>query len=312
MSERTVSRAQLYADDNSDDDFDVRGDDENTNINEYAMPPPGFDFEIVDIDDNNNESNDESTKTAVSQDAEQEEAEDKEEGKEDKVEYFPLFSTVSKEQDDDSPSSTSTTKLVRVKIDDNADVDVDSEKFDDLDYDKLVELQNARIRQERANKVTDIAAYREMIEQVAVDGNTIHEWSIQFKTPNTRRVIDLNEYNAQIDLYHKIEEVSKSSKAKSRPGKKKREAKIWKKIREKEWKQKLRDAQRKAKLEKDGGKYDRYDDYKKESSKKFKFSDTFQKKRSTSTNRVSKPVPKQTRSSQQTSTVAPVRKFRTE
>lgn len=288
MSERTVSRAQLY-DNSSDDNFtnhpqsDSSNRDADADVNEYTMmPPPGFDFEIVDVEDEPQEA-EESSATEKSKAEEKDQdgaissAEDGEH-----VEYFPLFSTTA-----GSSSDAAAPRLVRLKIDDNADVDVESVKFDDADYDKLVEQHNARARRQRENGITKIVKipetydYAQMINEMAVDGNTIREWSVKLAVPSTRKLIDLKEYNAKIELYHKIEKAKKDAKRKSRPGKKQREAKMWKKLREKEWKQKLREAQRKAKLERDG-KFDRYDDYKTESSKKFKFSDSFKKRPSTS------------------------------
>jgi hypothetical protein len=288
MSERTVSRAQLY-DNSSDDNFtnhpqsDSSNGDADADVNEYTMmPPPGFDFEIVDVEDEPQEA-EESSATENSRAEEKDQngamssAEDEEH-----VEYFPLFSTTA-----GSSSDAAAPRLVRLKIDDNADVDVESVKFDDSDYDKLVEQHNARARRQRESGITKIVKipetydYAQMINEMAVDGNTIREWSVKFAVPSTRKLIDLKEYNAKIELYHKIEKAKKDAKRKSRPGKKQREAKMWKKLREKEWKQKLREAQRKAKLERDG-KFDRYDDYKTESSKKFKFSDSFKKRPSTS------------------------------
>lgn len=267
MSDLTaVSRAQLY-----DSEENLENGDSSQ---EYALPPPDFDFEIVDVEDDiiDTEATPEDKKEA--ENISEQKEDDKETGT---VEYFPLFSTST---NDDSESKS---QLVKVKVD--TVEEVEDRKHPDKNWDAIAAERNANARplsyyfqEKSADEFTKVAS-------VAVDGETILEWNKQFRIESDYKVIDLKKLNATIDLYNRSDSSirNKDKTHKKRAGKKKRDAKIFKKERLREWKIKLQQAKENAKKRK----YKDYPKLDKFQSKKTKFGDSFNKRRSNTVTKAS-------------------------
>lgn len=274
---KTVSRSQLYND--SDDE-----QSSSSNNEDYTLPPPTFDFEIVDIDDHEEENRKEDN----SDDEKVEEGE-----KKDKVEFFPLFSTSSTSNSNNEPNNTTPTNnnnnnngLVKIKVD-NVD-DIVDEVFDTLtsgnntankqikdeEWDQIAKERNKSARplnyyfQDENLKDENNAKY----QSVAVDGDTIIQWSEKFRVISNYKVIDITKFNSKIDLYYRQTNEKNKVKKHNRSGKKKRDAKIFKKERIREWKQKLKDAKERAKRQ-------NFKDYNiNTKSTKKRFGDSFKKR----------------------------------
>lgn len=276
---KTVSRSQLYESDGEDN---ARSDDQ-----EYNYPPPGFDFEIVDVEEIR------ATEEAQNGDAgaKREETNSTKED-EDKVEFFPLFSTNTNPDDASLANSTGGTgRLVRIKVDDIAEVDDEKEtgKVKDEEWDQIARERNESRRPlsfyYQATDSNDGHNEMEKYKAVAVDGDTVIQWSKQFRILTNYRVMDLKKYNATVDLYHKIDRSPRNGKSKKRAGKKQRDAKIFRKERMKEWRQKLSEARERA----------RQRSYREDStatatsSTKTKFGDSFKKRSNTVSKNVGRP-----------------------
>lgn len=276
---KTVSRSQLYESDGEDN---ARSDDQ-----EYNYPPPGFDFEIVDVEEIC------ATEEAQNGDAgaKREETNSTKED-EDKVEFFPLFSTNTNPDDASLANSTGGTgRLVRIKVDDIAEVDDEKEtgKVKDEEWDQIARERNESRRPlsfyYQATDSNDGHNEMEKYKAVAVDGDTVIQWSKQFRILTNYRVMNLKKYNATVDLYHKIDRSPRNGKSKKRAGKKQRDAKIFRKERMKEWRQKLSEARERA----------RQRSYREDStatatsSTKTKFGDSFKKRSNTVSKNVGRP-----------------------
>lgn len=276
---KTVSRSQLYESDGEDN---ARSDDQ-----EYNYPPPGFDFEIVDVEEIR------ATEEAQNGDAgaKREETNSTKED-EDKVEFFPLFSTNTNPDDASLANSTGGTgRLVRIKVDDIAEVDDEKEtgKVKDEEWDQIARERNESRRPlsfyYQATDSNDGHNEMEKYKAVAVDGDTVIQWSKQFRILTNYRVMNLKKYNATVDLYHKIDRSPRNGKSKKRAGKKQRDAKIFRKERMKEWRQKLSEARERA----------RQRSYREDStatatsSTKTKFGDSFKKRSNTVSKNVGRP-----------------------
>lgn len=276
---KTVSRSQLYESDGEDN---ARSDDQ-----EYNYPPPGFDFEIVDVEEIR------ATEEAQNGDAgaKREETNSTKED-EDKVEFFPLFSTNTNPDDASLANSTGGTgRLVRIKVDDIAEVDDEKEtgKVKDEEWDQIARERNESRRPlsfyYQATDSNDGHNEMEKYKAVAVDGDTVIQWSKQFRILTNYRVMNLKKYNATVDLYHKIDRSPRNGKSKKRAGKKQRDAKIFRKERMKDWRQKLSEARERA----------RQRSYREDStatatsSTKTKFGDSFKKRSNTVSKNVGRP-----------------------
>ncbi|KAG0680662.1 hypothetical protein C6P40_004181 [Pichia californica] len=268
---KTISRSQLY-----ESDHESNNDNDDLNIDqEYNLPPPGFDFEIVDIDDIEEKEDKE----------EKIEDEDEEAEEDEKVEFFPLFSTSNQSNDNNSINSN----LVKVKMDidsDNNEIDelitnIDKNKFTDEEWDRIVLKLNSNNRNinyyyknTNNNSIEEINKFK----SVAVDGNTILKWNEQFRIISDYKLINLNEFNKKIEDQIKISNKN-LIKSKKRGGKKKRDAKIFKKERLKIWKLKLKEAKERSKQR-------IYKDHSNKpiKSTKTKFGDSFKKRNTISKN----------------------------
>lgn len=290
--EKAVSRSQLYASDENNDVSDLSNSD---NDQEYNLPPPGFDFEIVDIADNednedNNEVSDTENKSGANKEIGSHDVADGE-----KVEFFPLFSTLGNTDSD----SKNLSNLVQIKVNTIEEIvgeETKNVKLTDSEWDDLAAQRNKSFRPLSYYLQLDPINDNELekIQSVAVDGDTILKWNKEFAIKSNYKLIDLKEYNAKIDLYHKIEMPATDKSSKKRPSKRKRDAKIFKKERVKKWKSDLKQAKERARREK----------YKQinsdTTSTKVKFGDSFNKRRSgissnkgnSSTNTVSKNIGK--------------------
>lgn len=272
---KTVSRSQLYQ---SGDEEGSSSDDQ-----EYNNPPPGFDFEIVDVEDAAEEP--EQNGNAENQNIESQE-------KEEKIEFFPLFSTT--EGTNNSTSTDGITGsaggLVKIKINDVTDVDYDSkqpEKVNDEEWDQIAKKRNESKRPlSFYYQATDSSenGKTEEYKSVAVDGETVIQWSKDFRILTNYRVVDLQKFNATVDLYHKIENSARNGKSRKRAGKKQRDGKIFKKERLKKWKQQLLEANQRAKQRT----YRDYDTANR-SSTKTKFGDSFKKRSNTVSKNIGRP-----------------------
>lgn len=231
-----VSRSQLYNDEENDqsqsDSNSGHSLQENDKHAEY-IPPIGFDFEIVDVEDiplvevkeNTNEGNDDN------------ENEDKEG---EKTEYFPLFSTSSKTEDQGYNKNKG---LVKLKIDNLNDDDRDD--GNNSDWDEYVKNQ-ARPDSYYFSKIDDIELKK--ILEVAVTGAKIYEWKEQFKKVTDYRLLDLKKFNLSLKIQKVKKDDNKNGtvdkpKKKKRSCKKKRMNKIDNKLKLKGWKKELKLAQ---------------------------------------------------------------------
>lgn len=283
---KTVSRSQLYESDGEDN---ARSDDQ-----EYNYPPPGFDFEIVDVDDVDDVNVEEITATEETQNGDSgAKREDTNSTKgEEKVEFFPLFSTNTNPDDASLANSTGNTGgLVRIKVEDIAEVDDEKEtgKVKDEEWDQIARERNESRRPlsfyYHATDSNDGHNEMEKCKAVAVDGDTVIHWSKQFRILTNYKVMDLKKHNATVDLYHKIDRSPRNGKSKKRAGKKQRDAKIFRKERIKEWKQKLSEARERARQRS----YREDSTAKATSSTKTKFGDSFKKRSNTVSKNVERP-----------------------
>lgn len=275
---KTVSRSQLFDDDfNSNHNNDELTNSSDSEPQNYTLPPPGFDFEIVDVEDAEHSSNNDTT-----------EVESGEYAKEEKVEYFPLFSTSNDTKEDAREAKPS---LVKVKID---DVSVEEErdefkstKDQEKEWDDLVHQLNANARPLSYYFPTLGEDEHRKMESMAVDGETILKWSKEFVVESKYKLIDLKEYNAKIDLYYKIDASRKKSR--KRPGKKKRDARIFRKERLEKWKKDLKLAQERARQRK----YRELSNFTKEKPKKSFFGENTKRIRtvSRSSNKATSKLP---------------------
>lgn len=216
--EKVVSRSQLY-ESGEENESDVSQD--------YVLPPPGFDFEIVDVEDEEPvmESDKSETKTTdITEDVELKDEEEKEE----KVEFFNMFSSMGNESN-----------LVKVNVKELIiEVNDDILKETDSNWDEFVEIRNKRPLSYYFQTDSD-STNNELISQVAVDGQTIHEWSKKFRILSNHRVIDLKKFNSRVNLYYKVKQ-GKTSKKNNRKSRMKRDAQIFKKERLDEWNKSLK------------------------------------------------------------------------
>lgn len=232
--ELKVSRAQLF---NSDNDVNLNDDN-----HEYNLPPPGFDFEIVDIEDNDNIVDD---KLENKEDKTKEKEEEiKEEGK---IEFFPLFSTSSTTTKTNDNQESTKNNLVKIRLDnDDKDSDeintllMDKSTVNDQDWDRIVNEFNLSHRPlsyyyENTDKDSNDKIHK--LKSVAINGEDIIKLSEYFRILTDYKVNNLKEYNSKIDLYYSI---SKSKKSKNRNSRKKRDAKIFKKERLQDWNARLK------------------------------------------------------------------------
>lgn len=278
---KTVTRSQLY---------DSDTENENIEPSEYNLPPPGFDFEIVDIEDNyeseSNSQNEEAKSETISK---TELNENTTEGEKEKVEFFPLFSmpaNLTNNSDDKNNNDNSENGLVKIKVTDIEDLDEygNDGKLNDKEWDETAKERNLSARPLDYYYVeTDSINDKKGYESVAVSGGTIIEWSTQFRVLSNYKVIDLKKYNSKIDLYHKSDSSKRQGKSKKRDGKKKRDAKIFKKERLHAWKQQLKEAKERAKSRK----YKDYSDNK--TSTKVKFGDSFNRRSNTVSKNIGRP-----------------------
>lgn len=201
--EKVISRSEL---------FDDEGNNEPSYSEIYTLPPPGFDFEIVDVDDQEgNTQTDEVT-------------DDKE--VEEKVELFNMFS-----------SSDNTSNLVKVKVDDFVSDDKNDNiiKYNDEEWDSLVKARNIRPMSYYFQSENDNSKVDDYLK-VAVDGQTIHYWSEKFRIISNYKLMNLKEFNSKVNLVYRPKLSKKSTLRKSR---KRRDAQIFKKERLKNWKKSL-------------------------------------------------------------------------
>lgn len=229
-----VSRSQLYNNENDQSLSDSNSDhilQENNVSNEY-IPPIGFDFEIVEIEDT----------PLVEEEENKKEKDDNGNGdKEDeKIEYFPLFSTSSNAEDHEDNKNKG---LVRLKID-NLNND-DRDDGNNSDWDEYVKNQS-RPDSYYFSKIDDTELKK--ILEVAVTGTQIYEWKEQFKKITDYRLLDLKKFNLSL----KIQKINKDDnkngtvnkpKKKKRSGRMKRIDKIDNKLKLEEWKKELELAQ---------------------------------------------------------------------
>lgn len=279
---KTVSRSQLYESGGED----AASSDEQ----EYNCPPPGFDFEIVDVDDDVDADQPPAAEAGDAGDKTDDSTSLAKDG-DDKVEYFPLFSTTATPNGASLTNSSGTAgSLVRIKVDDLADVDEEQEpgKVKDEEWDQIAKERNESRRPlsyyyHDGDGDDQVEKYKE----VAVDGDTVIQWSKHFRILTNYRVKDLAKHNATVDLYHKIDRSARDGKGKKRGGKKQRDAKIFRKERLKEWKQKLAEARERA----------RQRSYREDpaatagatSSTKTKFGDSFRKRSNTVSKNIGRP-----------------------
>lgn len=275
---KTVSRSELF--NNSDDISDNSGTDAE------ILPPQGFDFDIVDIDDddlrNNTDNEVSDNKTKESENAAENEEPKLKEKNDKNVTFFRMFSTNVSSDAKNDDSGNIDNGLVKVIIDDVQDNNDDellnpsNAKINDEEWDNIAKEINLKQRPlnyyYKPNNLID----HEKFKLVAVDGDTILKWNKQFKILSDNNLINLNEFNSKIDLYYSSNNQLNNQKKTKRLSKKKRDAKIFKRERIKEWKKNLKLAQQRAAK----NTFRNYDDAK--TSTKVKFGDSF-KKRSTFT-----------------------------
>ncbi|KAI5955571.1 hypothetical protein KGF57_003704 [Candida theae] len=187
-----VSRSTLYHDDSGSD---IGSDD-------GGYVPPNLEFEFIEVDDSNSNPQDDSKIKKSNEDEGEEEEED---------EFaFPLFASASKPSEDDLKSVDGS--------DDRGRPVAPVQKV------SLREHSEERINNERPDSYY-FALYtpeqKLQFTQVAVSGDDIY--AQYFIQPNSRKLIDLNEYNAKIDAELAR---ARNTKKKNRPGKKKRESRI--------------------------------------------------------------------------------------
>lgn len=212
--EKVISRSEI---------FDKEEQNRSSDSEVYALPPPGFDFEIVDIDDVG-DTEILNTETKSNDDGSQIEQEPEE-----KVELFNMFSSLD-----------STSNLVKVKVD-NIDANDDNDnpvKYNDEEWDMMANGRNERPISYYFQSETDAVKLNDYTE-VAVDGQTIYDWSEKFRIISNYKVINLKEFNSKVNLIYRPKH-GKTSKKNNRKSRMRRDAQIFKKERLKNWKKSLK------------------------------------------------------------------------
>ncbi|CCG20833.1 hypothetical protein CORT_0A04450 [Candida orthopsilosis Co 90-125] len=188
MEEQKISRQSLYHDDS--------GSESESESEGVSYMPPNLEFEFVEV---------ENYASAEPKEATQEDNHEEEEF------AFPLFASTTAKEETES-KDTDGNDRGRSKI------------VQPIQKISLREHSEERIDNERPESYY-FASYtpeeKSQFAQVAVSANDIY--SQYFIQPNSRKLINLNEYNASIE---KEQQKAKAKKARNRPGKKKRQSKI--------------------------------------------------------------------------------------
>ncbi len=198
----SVSRADLF--NNSSSDEGQEPNEDLTNLEEISG---GFAYDIVDI-----------AKEEEKEEETGEESTDPDEKKSNGTELFPMFSTDPTVCND----SKSSGGLVKVNLAENT---LSADLIDDA-FEKAIHEQHRPKSYYFAN-IDDDTMNR--IQLCAVSGESIIDRfrkTLVSHTTNSYRLIDLASYNKKVDEELKIEKLRLEKKHKSRPGKKKRIAKI--------------------------------------------------------------------------------------
>lgn len=210
-----ISRSEIFEDESRN----------KTNLDssqDYVLPPLGFDFEIVDVED---DSAAEFSSSEQHRDDKIEE--EKKKAKDENVELFNMFSSLG-----------NTSNLVKIKVDElKIEDEHQLEKLNDEEWDQLAKNRNKRPLSYYFQTKDDVSMREDCIK-VAIEGRTIYDWNQKFRVLSDYKVIDLKKFNSRVDLCFKIKQ-EKNRKKNNRKSRMRRDAQIFKKERLINWNKSL-------------------------------------------------------------------------